>query len=239
MRKDNKMSENSKKQSVDDLHKNHRMRMRKKFLKDKAILEEHELIEMLLYYSIPRMNTNNQARELLMRGKTLSGILELNEKELRLIPNLGENTITLIKLLHELSVRTQKQKYKKNTQRIVTSRNITDKLKSYFIGEREEMMVMLSVDNDCRVINSHVIAKGNECSCTVPIKQVVENAILDNASFVFFAHNHPHGILVPSDGDLAVTKRLCEALSYVDVMVIEHYIFNETSSVGIMGTFNS
>ena len=232
------MSDNSKKENSKALHKDHRMRMRKKFLKDKDILEDHELIEILLYYSLPRINTNEQARELLMRGKSLRGIFDLSERELRLIHGIGENTITLIKLLRELSVRMQKEKYSKQTNKRVTSRNITDKIKNHFIGESEEKMVMLCVDNDCRIINSHVIAKGSECSCVVSVKKVVENAVLDNASFVFFAHNHPHGILVPSEADIEITKTLCQALSIVDIMVIEHYIFNENSSVGIMGTFN-
>ena len=72
----------------------------------------------------------------------------------------------------------------------------------------------------------------------VSIKEIVRNAVTDKAKYIFAAHNHPNGLLIPSDSDIDLTKAVCEALALVEIPVIEHYIVTDKDCVGIIKSCN-
>ena len=229
------MANKSKSESyANNIHKEHRKRMRDRLSVSPELLSDHEIIEMLLYYSIPRGNTNEQAHNLLY----LKGVLDLSPPQIKSIKGLGDATLLLFTLLREFYIRVERQKLDRRNLKKITKDNISEKLHKIFMGSREERMIMLTVDKDCRLINTHIISLGATNAVGFSIKSVVRMALDDDAHYVFLAHNHPNEVLVPTQDDLETTELICNALSLINVPVIEHYIVTSSAELGIIDRYN-
>ena len=217
------------------IHKEHRKRMREKFKKSPLSMPDHELLEILLYHSIPIIDTNDKAHKLInLAGNSLLKVLELDETQIKTIDGLGSKTADYIMLLRELYNRIEREKLTSKKVKKLTTQNIKNYLISEFLGLKKEQFLMICVDIDCNIVNKHIVSVGSESSSVVSMKEVVKNAVTDKANFVFLAHNHPNGLLIPSDNDIEVTKVVCEALALVEVPVIEHYIVTNKDCFGII-----
>ena len=213
--------------------------MRQKFKKSPQNMPDHELLEMLLYYSIPRIDTNEIAHELFNVAKNrLENVFSLDEAQIKSVDGLGERSAELISLLRELNKRIEIERLDCQKVKKLTTQNIKNYLISEFLGLKKEQFMMICTDMDCNMLNKHIISVGSESSSVVSVKEIVRNAICDKASFVFIAHNHPNGLLIPSDNDIDVTKTVCEALALVEIPVIEHYIVTNKDCVGIIKSCN-
>lgn len=233
------MANKSKSESyANNIHKEHRKRMRDRLSVSPELLSDHEIIEMLLYYSIPRGNTNEQAHNLLYLGENLKGVLDLSPPQIKSIKGLGDATLLLFTLLREFYIRVERQKLDRRNLKKITKDNISEKLHKIFMGSREERMIMLTVDKDCRLINTHIISLGATNAVGFSIKSVVRMALDDDAHYVFLAHNHPNEVLVPTQDDLETTELICNALSLINVPVIEHYIVTSSAELGIIDRYN-
>ncbi len=222
------------KSSKSELHSGHRQRMKDKFRQAPSAMADHELLEILLYYSNPRRDTNEQAHELLRLGHSLSGVLTLTDDSISSINSIGDSTVTLIRLLQELFIRVEKQTLFEKDTRQITKANMHDRLKKAFFGLTEERMIMISTDKKCNFLNQHILSDGNEQTAAVSFKKMVKLALADNASYVFLAHNHPNEILAPSQEDLITTQHAIKALGLVDIPLIEHYIVTKNSVLGLI-----
>lgn len=198
-------------------------------------ITNHELLEMLLYYSIPRADTNEAAHELLnYAGNRLERVFELDRMQIRDIGGLGESSADFIALLAEILKRIEKEKITSSRVKKLTTQSIKNFLLGEFLGVQKEQFMMISTDIDCNFLNKHILSVGSETASVVSIKEVVRNAISDRAAFVFVAHNHPNGVLLPSENDIEITRSLCEALALVEIPVIEHYIVTKKDCLGII-----
>ena len=103
-----------------------------------------------------------------------------------------------------------------------------DTTRLYFIhrlGEKlQEVFACAFLDNRHRLIAYEELFFGTIGGCSVHPREVVRQALQHNAAAVVFAHNHPSGVLEPSRADEAITKRLREALTLIDVRVLDHII---------------
>ena len=222
-----------------NIHEDHRKRMRERFRKSPQTMPDHELLEILLYYSIPRIDTNGAAHNLLNAGKnSLTGVFNLDNAELKATDGIGSRSAEFISLLKEIYTRIEKEKISNSKLKKLTTQNIKNYLIGEFLGLDREMFLMISVDVDCNILNKHTLSIGSESSSMVSIKEIVRNAVTDKAKFVFIAHNHPNGLLVPSDNDIDLTKTVCEALALVEIPVIEHYIVTSKDCLGIIKACN-
>jgi DNA repair protein RadC len=85
------------------------------------------------------------------------------------------------------------------------------------------------LDNRNRVIAYRELSRGTIDGASVYPREVVKQALADNAACVILAHNHPSGVSEPSQADIQITKRLIEALALVDIRVLDHVIVGERS----------
>lgn len=93
------------------------------------------------------------------------------------------------------------------------------------LADREhEVFAVVLLDGGRRLIEYVEITQGDINTCFVYAREIVKVALRHNASSVVFAHNHPSGCVEPSQADIAITRRLREALAHVDIRVIDHLI---------------
>jgi DNA repair protein RadC len=96
---------------------------------------------------------------------------------------------------------------------------------------------MISLNSDCEVITSDVITKGTVNTVSVYSREVVKRALETRATFVIFAHNHPTGVLAPSDDDIKTTRILADALNFINVKVIDHVIVSRGEHISLFADY--
>ena len=224
---------------MESIHKNHRNRMREKFKSAPGALADHELLEMILYYAIPRINTNSHAHKILeLAQNRLEGVLELEPSKIMQIEGMGESTATYFMLLNELFTRIKKEQINVKNPKRLTMQNIKPILVKEFLGFDKEKFMLICVDSECSLISKHTLSIGSETTAMVSIKEIIKYAVLDKARYVFLAHNHPGGNMFPSNADIELTKSVCDALNLVEIPVIEHYIVGKDDVFAIIRNCN-
>ncbi len=210
---------------IQNVHKDHRKRMREKFMQDGIeSFQPHEVLEMLLFYSYRQRNTNEIAHRLLDRFGSLPAVFEADIKSLTEVPDVGENTAVFLKLLACVQRYYMKEKYSKEKGKKVTPDNVAEILEPLFCGYTEEVMYMISLDANCEMISLDIIGKGTVNCTTLYTREVVKKAIETKAVFVILAHNHPNGNLAPSESDKIATLELNDAFNFIHVKLLDHII---------------
>lgn len=210
------------------LHEGHRERMRNKFLSSDADqLPTHELLEILLFYSIPRQNTNEIAHQLLERFGSLENVLFADEAELTQNVGIKQNSATLLRLCGEILRRVMMER-KENTPISYTYRDVVDYLRRLYVGVTVERVYLMLFDNAMRLLDCVLLSNGTVNRAQIIPRDIIRHAIIKNATGVILAHNHPSGLALPSGEDIENTHRLNELLGAVDITLIEHMVVGES-----------
>ena len=186
------------------LHDGHRQRKRERFLKQGADgLADHEVLELLLYYAIPRRDTNETAHRLLQKFGTLQNVFNAPAEELSRVEGMGEGAALFLTLLPAVYRRTMRST---GPEKVLNS---VEKCGRYFLSllaqERQETLYQLCLDAKGKLLTCKKLSQGSADCTALSVRQVVENALLSGASAVVLAHNHPSGVALPSENDRAVT----------------------------------
>jgi DNA repair protein RadC len=206
------------------VHDGHRERLKQRFLTEGLDkFTDIQALELLLFYCIPRKDTNELAHKLLKRFGSLSQVMETSHEELMTVEGVGANTATFLKLIPAAgrfySVdRTNRSKI------LNTLTECGHFMKEYFEGRSHETVFLLCLDAKCKVLCCQQVGEGGVNSAGVPIRRVVETALAANATTVVLAHNHPSGLALPSHEDIATTRRLAVALDAVEITLADHMV---------------
>ena len=205
------------------LHDGHRQRKKEQFLAHGLnAFADHEALELLLFYAIPRQDTNDTAHRLLKEFGSLRGVLTAQVEELKKVEGVGGNAATLLHLVSELYRRVP---YAGDRSVILNS---VEKCGDYFLqllgAEKHEVLYQACLDGKGKLITCRKLADGNIDSAALSVRQVVNNALLCEASAVVLAHNHPSGVALPSESDRSVTLLVRDALKMMDIRLIDHIV---------------
>ncbi len=206
------------------MHEGHRARMRDKYLKSGiSSLSEHEIAELLLFYSMPRVNTNEAAHRLIDTFGSLSNALDADAKDLINVKGIGEQTAVFLKLVKDIALYCQKDKWR---ERPVLRH--TAEVGTYIqdmIGDLPyECFFVLSLDLGDKVISFTKLEEGTSACTNVDIRKILECAVRLHANKVVLAHNHPSGRLIPSDSDISLTRTLQTSFEPFGITVLDHII---------------
>ena len=216
----------------DNPHDGHRDRLRKKFiLNGTDTMEEHELLELILYYAIPRKDTNPISHKLLAKFGSISAVLDSSVENLKQ-EGLSENCAIYLNLLPHICRAYMDDKFG-NNDKIVTDDNITEKMKYKFIGINYEIVVLMLLDSKNKEVFCGTISKGSITSNEIHIRKIVELAIIYNAKSAVISHNHPSGIALPSGEDMVATKRTFESLKLINVYLMDHIIVADDDCISL------
>lgn len=213
-------------------HSGHRERVKKRFISSGLDgFELHEALELLLFYAIPRRDTNLTAHKLINDIGSFSAVFDA---PIDVLTNAGvsENTAILLKLLPEM-IRLYIQDKHDNNDKIVDFSNIGKHIVYKFFGRKDECCVLLLTDAKGKEIFNGVISKGSINATDISIRKIVDLAVRYNARNAVIAHNHPSGVAVPSIEDIQTTKSLANVLRAVGVNLVDHLIVADNDYVAL------
>lgn len=205
------------------IHDGHRDKMRRRFLSTGLDgFADHEALELLLYYAIPRRDTNPIAHALIERYGSLSAVLTAPVEDLRKVEGIGESAAILLKIVPQISRKASLAAAGETVMN--TADQAGEYLLELFSGAGREMLYQLCLDQKGKLLACKRLSEGSANSTEVNIRLLAENAILTSASGVILAHNHPSGIALPSQDDFNTTEHARAALNTVGVALLDHII---------------
>ena len=216
------------------IHEGHRQRLKNRFRQEGLDgFEELQVLELLLFYCIPRQDTNPIAHALLEQFETLDQVLDASLEDLQKVPGMGESAATFLTLVHAVD-----RRYQISKEQHLLICNTIDECGRYLWSRlkdlRNETVYLLCLDAKCKILCCKKIGEGSVNSAAIPVRRIVEVALGANASSVVLAHNHPSGIAVPSDADKLTTRKVAAALSSVDVQLADHIIVAEDEYISLV-----
>ncbi len=219
--------------NTDNPHQNHRARIRETFRKAGVEkMPDHNLLELLLFYSIPRKDTNEIAHRLISTFGSLNRVFDASYEQLLAVDGVGESSALLISMIPAICKRyiDGRAKAKINLSEPEQAREYIEKL---FFGCNSEAFYMLCLDAVGNLINCCKIGEGTSENVLVDKRAVLETAFRNNADKVIFAHNHPNGIAAPSKNDLEMTGEMSTLLSGVGIRLADHFIVASDESISL------
>jgi len=191
-----------------------------------GVLSDAELIATVLGTGTARVDAVTLAREILAHTGGLRPLLELPRKEFLRLPGLGPARYVQLQAALELS-----RRYLRATLQRAGPLTDPAAARHFLVAEfkslEREVFACLFLDTRHQVIAFEVLFQGTLDAATVHPREVVRRALALNAAAVILAHNHPSGIAEPSQADRLLTRRLSDALSLVEIRVLDHLVVGD------------
>ena len=213
------------KRMAESIHTGHREKLRNRFIREKGFehFEDHQILELLLFYANTRSDTNPLAHELLRAFGSLKGVLEARPEQLMQVKGIGERQAVLLSMVVPLT-RVWHRCAMGDPDRIGNSREAEDYCLSILAGERTERFYVISLNAKCNVLGRRKISEGSLSEVSAYPRMVMETALNYNAHSVLLCHNHPGGTCAPSPEDISSTIQLQRLLNGVGILVLDHII---------------
>lgn len=215
------------------IHAGHRQRLKDRFLKEGLDhFEPHNALELLLFFGIPRRDTNAIAHQLLDNFGSFSAVLDAPYEELVKVKGMTAQAAILIKLSPAIG---RMYDIHKSEPKVClnTTQAVVEYIKPYFKGKTTEEIYVLYLDNACHVISCKRLAVGEINSVPISIRRIIETAIASNATNIILAHNHPFGLSTPSYADLSTTIDIGKALKNCEVNLLDHVIVSPKDAISM------
>jgi DNA repair protein RadC len=211
----------------------HRKRLRARFAKSgRSALADYELLELLLTYGIPRIDTKPIAKDLLQQFGTFLGVLQQPEHRLLQVNGIGQKTVLFLKAIHGCLTRCLETEIEHQPS-IAGPEDIFAFIRLHLGMRPNEYVYALYLDNANHIIHHCEVAAGTVDKSSLYPREVLKPALIHNATGVVLVHNHPEGQPIPSEEDLAITRELEKVTAPVGVKLIDHLIVTRTQAFSI------
>ena len=217
-----------------NIHSGHRERMREKLMKaGPAAFCDHELLEVLLFASISRRNTNDIAHALLDRFGSLHGVLTATPDALSAVEGVGSSTVALLQTVNEIMKRSDRENLS-TLKEYKTFEQIGEHLVSLYKRSSVEEVYVMTFDSSMRLLDCSLVEEGTVNSLAVDTRKIVKKAMDENATGVVISHNHPGGKLIASSEDAIMTRNIATALNLMGIELIDHILVAENRYTSIL-----
>lgn len=186
-------------------------------------LSDAELIAVCLRSGVRGQTAVDLGRQLLARHGGLKGLLAAQAADLRAVRGMGAAKSAQLAAVLELARRVLHEDLRVGNA-LTSPGAVRDYLRLSLGGLAHEVFVCIHLDAQHRVIDTQELFRGTLTQTSVYPREVVKAALAANAAAVILAHNHPSGVAQPSQADELLTRQLREALSLVDVRVLDHFV---------------
>lgn len=207
-----------------NVHENHRQRVQRK-VRESGFegMADHEVLEYLLFFAIPRIDTNPIAHNLLTYFGSFSQVIEADENELAQVSGMGPASA---RLLHAILLADKHYQLdrRKARRKMCTPQEFMSFVKPLFYGEKHESVYAVIVNDKYELVRCVRLDDGQPNSVDIPTQKLAKEVILSGGTAVVLAHNHPSGIAVPSQTDILTTGKAAKALGILGISLMDHII---------------
>ena len=203
----------------------HRQRLRERMLKEGLEnFQDHELLELLLFQSVPRKDTNKFEHTLLASFGSLHNVLKAQPDELMLVKGISQVTACNLAMLKEVWRRAKRSE--KEQLDLSDIKDIIKFARLLVAESYAERVVVVYVDRGTKFLFSEeYVADSDTQTVHLDIKKIVSSAVRLKAGGVMLFHCHTEGDCKPSKSDIRFTQKLLYALSGLEIVLLEHIIF--------------
>ena len=205
------------------IHDGHRQRLKNRFLKEGLEnFQEHEILELILFYCIPQGDTNPLAHDLINRFGSLRGVLNATPMALLEMKGVGEHSMLLLKLMIAVS---EKIAYKgESSPQLTSSKLAAEYIVPKLENSHEEEFHIYCLDMSYRPIYHELMYKGSMDALPVHTSRIIRTVLRQDTARLIIAHTHPNGEPSPSQNDIALTEHLIKQLNVVGIRLSDHII---------------
>ncbi len=208
------------------LHKEHRCRMRARFLNEGLdSFAAHEVLELLLFYCIPRQNTNPTGHQLLRRFGSLSGVFEASYTELLSVPGVSDATAVYITFISQLFARCRLDSVKPS-KRFTDITDIARFCALKYIGAAGERLSVLTFDNDMHLLRMETLSEGEPSLASFSYRKLFNVLCSTDCAGFILVHNHNSENPRPSSEDMALTLEILKVSELFGIKFLEHIVLS-------------
>lgn len=210
-----------------DIHRNHRQRVFDRLNKDGLdSFYDHEVLELMLFYTVPRLDTNPIAHRLINEFGSFSEVLDADVKSLEKVQGISNKSAMLIKLIPSLMRRYAVDSLEPKSA--IDSFELASKyIKALMMGETCEVFYILCLDAKNNLIKAEKLKEGSSTALFISPRDVILEATKHESVSVILAHNHPGGSAQPSFEDVSYTSKIALALGVLGIPIIDHIIISD------------
>ena len=218
-----------------NIHENHRARMQQRVQSyGLESLADHELLEYLLFFVIPRRDTNPLAHRLIDHFGGLHQVLDASYEQLLEVEGIGPASARFLACylpVNRCYLRSRAQRVG-----LETLEKQAEYLLPLFHGQNMEIVYELLLDDRFRLLRPVRLAEGVSNSVRLDTKKAVAEALRSGATTVILAHNHPGGYEVPSADDAVITGKFMQQLDVVGISLLDHIIVAQDRYLSMRAT---
>lgn len=211
-------------ETKENLHQGHRARMMDKFIKHSNSLLDHELLEVLLFGLIPRVDTNKIAHRLIQTFGSLEVLFNASGQDIMSVEGVGKTTASHIKAIGEIYNRIKEREANVIKTKMRTIEQAREKVLASFKINCEEVLKVFLLDKKHSIITSLAFEKEKVDMVSMAIPEIAKAIAINKPAYVILAHNHPSGIAKPSASDDAATKKVHFLCQVHGVALLDHFI---------------
>lgn len=222
-----------------NLHEGHRQRVKDRFLKfGVESFTDVQLLETLLFYAVPKKDTNDTAHLLLDTfGGTFAKVVEADYDELVKVKGIGENAASLLKFFQMAARKYLISSFAEAddaSKRIATGQSaLCEYCSNLFLGCKNEVLYAIALDHELMVIAKEIIMEGDPGKIQLSERKIVEFVLKHGCERIALAHNHLGGSSQASRSDINTTSDLVELLEKLDVELVDHIIVGKYGALSM------
>ena len=205
-------------------HLGHRQRLRDRLLRgDADALPDYELLELVLFRALPRIDTKPLAKALIERFGSFADVISAKPERLREIKGVGDSVVAELKLVQFAALRLT-QADVLHREALSSWSALIDYCKASMAYNDKELFRILFLDRKNKIIADEVQQEGTVDHTPVYPREVIKRALELSATAIILVHNHPSGDPTPSRADIDMTKQIIEASEKLSITVHDHVI---------------
>ena len=208
-------------------HAGHRSRLREAFQRNGIEgMADHQVLELLLTYALPRVDVNPLAHRLLDRFGSLERVLSARPDQLQQVRGIGEAAAVFLSLLGEVNRRVLLQRFTDPGKRpvLATPSALGGYMLALSLHDRYETLRLVCLNKKYELIYEGIISSGSLTEVLADPRSILETALVHKACFIALGHNHPSGDVTPSREDEAAALRIKAAAEAVGIGVADQFI---------------
>ncbi len=211
-------------------HQGHRKKVKDRYLLTGIDgMAEHNILEMLLFFGIPRKDTNEIAHALIEKFGSFSLVLQASFADLKSVKGMTSDAACLITMLLPI-YRKYLEDLGSNAVELNSSEEIAEYIKPKFLGIEKELIYAVCFDSSNKLICSRKVGEGGFFGVDFEMKKLASIILETNASSVVLVHNHLTSIAMPSVEDINATKSIYKFLQTLKVTLSDHIILAKDGS---------